>query len=199
MKCLAYVVTLAVLATPMPAAAQQAEDPAHAQLRALRDDLVDAMNKRDMNRLLGHLHPDVVVTWQNAEVSRKPEGVKTYISRMLEGPNSVVESFSTAPTVDELTILYGGDAGVAFGSSRDSFRLRSGQSFELTSRWTATVVNDGGAWKISAFHSSASLFDNPLLAAAQRWAMTAAVVALIAGFGIGFLISRIGQKRSARP
>ena len=199
MKRLAYVVTLAVLATPMPAAAQQAEDPAHAQLRALRDDLVDAMNKRDMNRLLGHLHPDVVVTWQNAEVSRKPEGVKTYISRMLEGPNSVVESFSTAPTVDELTILYGGDAGVAFGSSRDSFRLRSGQSFELTSRWTATVVNDGGAWKIAAFHSSASLFDNPLLAAAQRWAMTAGVVALIAGFGIGFLISRIGQKRSTRP
>jgi ketosteroid isomerase-like protein len=198
MKCLAYVVTLAVLAAPMPAAAQQAEDPAHAQLRALRDDLVDAMNKRDMNRLLGHLHPDVVVTWQNAEVSRKPEGVKTYISRMLEGPNSVVESFSTAPTVDELTVLYGGDAGVAFGSSRDSFTLRSGQQFELTSRWTATVVNDGGAWKIAAFHSSASLFDNPLLAAAQRWAMTAAVVALIAGFGIGFLMSRIGHKRSGR-
>jgi ketosteroid isomerase-like protein len=196
MKCLAYVVTLAVLAVPMPASAQQTEDPAHAQLRALRDDLVDAMNKRDMNRLLGHLHPDVVVTWQNAEVSRKPDGVKAYISRMLEGPNSIVESFSTAPTVDELTILYGGDAGVAFGSSRDSFRLRSGQSFELTSRWTATVVNDGGAWKIAAFHSSASLFDNPLLAAAQRWAMTAAVVALIAGFGIGFLISRIGQRRS---
>jgi ketosteroid isomerase-like protein len=198
MKSFVCLATLFVLAAPASLGAQPQEDPAHAQLRALRDDLVDAMNKRDLNRLLSHLHPDVVVTWQNAEVSRKPEGVRSYISRMLEGPNSVVESFSTAPTVDELTILYGGDAGVAFGSSRDSFRLRSGQSFELTSRWTATVVNDGGSWKIAAFHSSASLFDNPLLAAAQRWAMTAAIVALIAGFGIGFLISRIAQ-RSRRP
>lgn len=198
MKCLACLSLLFLLAGPSSVAAQQSEDPAHAQLRALRDDLVDAMNKKDLNRLLSHLHPDVVVTWQNAEVSRKPEGVRTYISRMLEGPNSVVETFSTAPTVDELTILYGGDAGVAFGSSRDSFRLRSGQTFDLTSRWTATVVNDGGSWKIAAFHSSASLFDNPLLAAAQRWAMTGAVVALIAGFGIGFLISRIGKRRSQR-
>lgn len=198
MKCLACLSLLFLLAGPSSVAAQQPEDPAHAQLRALRDDLVDAMNKKDLNRLLSHLHPDVVVTWQNAEVSRKPEGVRTYISRMLDGPNSVVETFSTAPTVDELTILYGGDAGVAFGSSKDSFRLRSGQTFDLTSRWTATVVNDGGSWKIAAFHSSASLFDNPLLAAAQRWAMTGAVVALIAGFGIGFLISRIGKRRSQR-
>ena len=194
MKCFVCLAMLFALTFPGTLGAQAQEDPAHAQLRALRDDLVDAMNKRDVNRLLSHLHPDVVVTWQNAEVSRKPEGVRSYISRMLEGPNSVVESFTTAPTVDELTILYGGDAGVAFGSSRDSFRLRSGQSFELTSRWTATVVNDGGSWKIAAFHSSASLFDNPLLAAAQRWAMTAAIVALIAGFGIGFLISRIAQR-----
>lgn len=198
MKCLACLSLLFLLAGPSSVAAQQPEDPAHAQLRALRDDLVDAMNKKDLNRLLSHLHPDVVVTWQNAEVSRKPEGVRTYISRMLDGPNSVVETFSTAPTVDELTILYGGDAGVAFGSSKDSFRLRSGQTFDLTSRWTATVVNDGESWKIAAFHSSASLFDNPLLAAAQRWAMTGAVVALIAGFGIGFLISRIGKRRSQR-
>lgn len=198
MKCLACLALLFLLAGPSSVAAQQTEDPAHAQLRALRDDLVDAMNKKDLNRLLSHLHPDVVVTWQNAEVSRKPEGVRTYIARMLDGPNSVVETFSTAPTVDELTILYGGDAGVAFGSSRDSFRLRSGQTFDLTSRWTATVVNDGGSWKIAAFHSSASLFDNPLLAAAQRWAMTGAVVALVAGFGIGFLISRIGKRRSQR-
>lgn len=194
MKSFVCLAMLFALAVPATLGAQAQEDPAHAQLRALRDDMVDAMNKRDLNRLLSHLHPDVVVTWQNAEVSRKPEGVRSYISRMLEGPNSVVESFTTAPTVDELTILYGGDSGVAFGSSRDSFRLRSGQSFELTSRWTATVVNDGGSWKIAAFHSSASLFDNPLLAAAQRWAMTAAIVALIAGFGIGFLISRIAQR-----
>jgi ketosteroid isomerase-like protein len=196
MKRLVCLSMLILLTGNMTIKAQQPEDPAHAQLRILRDNLIDAMNKRDINRLLQQLHPDVVVTWQNSEVSRKPEGVRAYISKMLDGPNSIVESFTTAPTVDELTILYGGDAGVAFGSSRDSFKLRSGLTFELTSRWTATVVNDGGAWKIAAFHSSANLFDNPLLAAAQRWSVTAAVVALVAGFAIGLLVSRIARRRS---
>jgi ketosteroid isomerase-like protein len=196
MKRLACLSILILLAVNIPVAAQQPEDPAHAQLRALRDDLVDAMNKRDLNRLLAHLHPDVVVTWQNAEVSRRPEGVRAYISRMLEGPDSVVESFSIAPAVDELTILYGGDTGVAFGGSRDTFGLRNGQEFELNSRWTATLVNDGGVWKIAAFHSSASLFDNPLLAAARRWSVIAGVVALVAGLVAGFLVARMARRRT---
>jgi ketosteroid isomerase-like protein len=169
---------------------QPAEDPAHAELRALRDDLVDSLNKRDLTRLLQHLHPDVVVTWQNAEVSRKPEGVRAYISRMTEGPDRLVDEFTATPTVDELTILHGPDTGVAFGSSRDHFKLTSGLSLDVNSRWTATVVRHDGRWKIAAFHASVNLFDNPLLAAARRnlWGVGAA--ALVAGILLGMLLSR---------
>ena len=178
--------------------AQPAEDPAHAQLRALRDDLLDAVNKRDMDRVLRHLHPDVVVTWQNAEVSRRPEGVRAYLSRMLDGPNSIVRSFNTSVTVDELTILHCGDAGIVFGSSRDVLELRAGKSVELNSRWTATVVLVGGAWKIAGFHRSSNLFDNPLLNAAKRLLTLVGVVAAAAGLGIGFLVGRArGRKQGA--
>jgi ketosteroid isomerase-like protein len=197
MKCLAYVVTLAVLATPMPAAAQQAEDPAHAQLRALRDDLVDAMNKRDMNRLLGHLHPDVVVTWQNAEVSRKPEGVRAYLARMLQGPDRMVDDFSTDVAVDELTILHGGETGISYGSSRDHFKLRSGQSFNLNSRWSATVVRYDGRWVVGAFHASVNLFDNPLLVGSQRLALGGSIGALVVGIAVGYLIGRRRGRRAS--
>jgi ketosteroid isomerase-like protein len=174
---------------------QPAEDPAHAELRALRDDLVDALNKRDMTRLLQHLHPDVVVTWQNAEVSRKPEGVKAYISRMTEGAGRLVDEFTATPTVDELTILHGPDMGVAFGSSRDRFKLTSGLTLDVNSRWTATVVRHEGRWKIAAFHASVNLFDNPLLAAAKRnlWGVGAA--AAVAGTLVGMLLGR-SRKRT---
>ncbi|HEY7498554.1 MAG TPA: DUF4440 domain-containing protein [Vicinamibacterales bacterium] len=168
----------------------QAEDPAHAELRALRDSLVDAVNKRDVSRVLNHLHPDVVVTWQNAEVSRKPDGVRAYLTRMLEGPNRIVDEFSTTPSVDELTILYGGDAGVAFGSSRDRFKLRAGQSFEVTSRWTATVVRQDGRWLIASFHASVNMFDNPLVAGVRTLAMAAGAGALVVGLVLGWLIGR---------
>ena len=175
--------------------AQTAEDPAHAELRALRDELVDAVNQRDMPRLLRHLHPDVVVTWQNAEVSRHPDGVRAYLTRMLEGPNSIVQSFSTTVNVDELTILHGGDAGVSFGSSLDRFALRGGQTFDLNSRWSATLVRVDGRWVIASFHSSTNLFDNPLLNGAKRLAMYGAAGALAAGLVVGFIAGRRRGRR----
>jgi len=179
----------------VPVVARQAEDPAHAQLRAMRDDLLDAVNKRDMDRVLGHLHHDVVVTWQNAEVSRKPEGVRAYLARMLEGPDAIVRSFNTSVLVDELTILHGGDTGVVFGSSQDRFELRAGRTFELTSRWTATVVLEGGAWKIASFHTSTNLFDNPLLNAAKRMLLLVGAGATLVGLALGFLIARSRNRR----
>jgi ketosteroid isomerase-like protein len=181
---------LIALAGSSPIAGQATEDPAHAELRALRDDLVDAVNKRDLSRLIGHLHPDVVVTWQNAEVSRKPDGVRAYLARMLDGPDRIVEEFTTTASVDELTRLYGGDTGIAFGSSRDRFKLRSGQTLEVTSRWTATVVRENGRWLIASFHASVNMFDNPLLAGMRRVVMIAGAGALVVGLVLGWFMGR---------
>jgi ketosteroid isomerase-like protein len=178
------------------AMAQPVEDPAHAELRVLRDSLVDAVNKKDVEALLRNLHPDVVVTWQNAEVSRKPEGVRAYLARMLQGPERIVDDFSTNVAVDELTILHGGDAGISFGSSRDRFKLRSGQSLDLNSRWSATVVRHDGRWVVGAFHASVNLFDNPLLVGSQRLALGGSIGALIVGIAVGYLMGRRRGRRA---
>ena len=180
------------------AGSQPVEDPAHAELRALRDGLLDAVNKKDVDALLRLLHPDVVVTWQNAEVSRKPAGVRAYLARMLDGPDRIVDDFSTSVTVDELTILHGGDTGVSFGTSRDRFKLRSGQAFDLDSRWSAAVVRHEGRWVVASFHASVNLFDNPLLVAAQRLAIAAGAGGLILGIVIGYVVARRRARRAAR-
>ena len=178
------------------AVSQPVEDPAHAELRALRDGLLDAVNKKDVSALLRLLHPDVVVTWQNAEVSRKPEGVRAYLARMLDGPDRIVDDFTTSVAVDELTILHGGDAGISFGTSRDHFKLRSGQSFELNSRWSAAVVRHEGRWVVASFHASVNLFDNPLLAGAQRLALGGGAGALILGLAVGYVVARRRARRA---
>jgi ketosteroid isomerase-like protein len=180
------------------AVSQPVEDPAHGELRALRDGLLEAVNKKDVDALLRLLHPDVVVTWQNAEVSRKPAGVRAYLARMLEGPDRIVDDFTTSVAVDELTILHGGDTGISFGTSRDRFKLRSGQSFDLDSRWSATVVRHEGRWVVASFHASVNLFDNPLLVAAQRMAIGAGAGALILGLVIGYVVARRRARRAAR-
>ena len=194
---LALLVAGMLAMTAGAAMTQPVEDPAHAELRALRDGLVDAVNKKDVDALLRHLHPDVVVTWQNAEVSRKPEGVRAYLARMLQGPDRMVDDFSTDVAVDELTILHGGDTGISYGSSRDHFKLRSGQSFNLNSRWSATVVRYDGRWVVGAFHASVNLFDNPLLVGSQRLALGGSIGALVVGIAVGYLIGRRRGRRAS--
>ena len=144
-------------------AAHAQEDPAHAELRAVRDGLLAGMNSGDIDAQLAFLHPNVVVTWHNAEVSRGREGVKKYLDRMLHGSPKVVEKFGADVKVDELSILYGGDTAIAFGSAQERFTMAGGKQFDFTGRWSATLVKDGGKWLVANLHTSDNIFDNPLL------------------------------------
>lgn len=183
-------------ATPdaAPAAAPDADAAAHDELRALKAAAVDAVGKRDLDALSALLAPDVVVTWANAEVSRGPEQVRAYVKRMLEGSARIVKEFRTEVTVDALTVLYGGDTGVSYGGSVDSFELAAGKKFTLESRWSATLVKRDGKWLIASFHTSPNLFDNPLLAAAKRSALFAGLGGFLLGGAAGFLLARTRSK-----
>lgn len=166
------------------------DEATHNQLRALRDGLLDAINKGDIERQLTYLHPNIVVTALNGEVSRGQEGVRAYFLKMTTGPKRVVESFHCEVTVDELTILYGGDTGVAFGSAVQSYKLTDGLKLDAKTRWTATLVKEQDRWLVASLHASANLFDNPLLTAAKKTAYWAGGIALLVGLIIGSLLSR---------
>ena len=70
-----------------------AVEATHNEIRAMRDGLMDAVNKGDIEHELTYLTTNVVVTWHNAEVSRGREGVRDYYNRMMNGPNKVVADF----------------------------------------------------------------------------------------------------------
>jgi uncharacterized protein (TIGR02246 family) len=161
----------------------------HNALRGLRDRLLDATNKKDIDGILAEMHPNVVVTWQNAEVSHGKQAVRAYLERMLKGPNPVVRSYRATVNVDDLTTLYGPSTGVAYGSSVETFDLTSGQKFTMRGRWSATMVNENGRWLLASVHASSNLFDNPLLNAAKKSLLIgiigSAVLALLVGWFIG--------------
>src|SRR6185436_8753119 len=173
-------------APPPPAA----DEATHNELRAFRDGLLDAMNKGDIERELTYFHPNVVITWHNAEVSRGHDGVRAYLNRMLTGPDKLVEKYKADVEVDELTILYGGDTGISFGSAVEHFELTSGRKLELHARWSATLVKEGGRWLIASLHASDNLFDNPLLNMARRWVWWAGGLGLVVGLVIGVILGR---------
>jgi hypothetical protein len=158
------------------------------------------MNKGDIEAELAYFHPNAVVTWHNAEVSRGREGIRTYLNRMLTGPDKVVASYKADVNVDELTILYGGNTcgsntGLSFGSAVEHFTLTSGKTLDLPARWSATLVKEGDKWLIANLHASDNLFDNPLLALAKRAAWWAGGIALLVGLLIGWFLG--GRRRRA--
>jgi len=184
------------LLSQTPSQAPPPQDEAtHNELRALRDGLIAAMNKGDVEKELTYLHPNVVVTWHNAEVSRGRDGVRAYLNRMLSGPNKAVASYTAAVNVDELTILYGGDTGIAFGSAVEHFKLTSGATLDLPARWSATMVKEGDKWLIASLHCSDNLFDNPLLEKARSVIYWAGGIGLLAGAVLGFFLGR--RRRAA--
>lgn len=183
---------LLMIAMLLMASAIRAEEnkATHDELRALRDGLLAAVNKNDVDGIVGYMETNVVVTWQNAEVSRGRDGVRAYYNGLMAGPNHVVQSFSTSVNVDELTILYGNDTGIAFGSSADHFKLTSGLDLSLKDRWTATVVKEQGRWLIASFHISANVFNNQLLTGAKTLLYWVAPACGIIGLILGLFIAR---------
>ncbi|WP_035984050.1 YybH family protein [Leptospira meyeri] len=171
-----------------------AEDPAHAELRQLKAEFEQVLKKRDIDGLVNLLHPNVVITWHNGEVSRGREGVKKFVTRMIFSDSPVVKEFQTDLDVDELTILYG-NTGIAFGNSNDHLLLTEGIEINSKNRWTATLVKEKNKWLLTSAHLSSNLFDNPLLTAAKSSTYFIGTLGLILGVTIGFGVGRLFSKK----
>ncbi len=165
---------------------QAPEDPAHDELRMLRTQVIDAIVQGDIDAVLTHVHPNVVVTWQNADVCRGAGELKAFFERM---GKKTFQGYKVPPTPDDLTVLYGGDTGVAFGRVVGQYTL-FGKEFEFTSRWTATVVKESGKWLLASYHVSFNALDNPLLNAAEKSLIWVAAGTALLGALIGFFLGK---------
>jgi ketosteroid isomerase-like protein len=175
-----------------PQRAQAQEDPAHDELRALRTALVEAIVKGDFDETVKHVHPDVVVTWQNNEVCRGRDGLRDFFERM---GKDAFKSYKVEPTPDELAILYGGDTGISFGHNVGSYELL-GKEFEFHNRWTATLVKENGNWLLAGYHISLNALDNPVLNSAKNTLFTGAGAGVVVGAILGFFIGRRNKAKS---
>ncbi len=186
--------------TPALSAEQEA---VHNELRALRDAMFGAWQKRDLEALLTHVAPNAVITWQNGETNRGHEGLRKFYAEVMRGDDQLVEAIESSLAVDELSILYGNETAVAFGSIHDDMTLgRKIQrapflgegKISLDSRWTATLIKLDGQWQLAAYHVSMDAFSNPIIAKAidigKRLAVLAGVVCLILGVVVTWLVMR---------
>jgi uncharacterized protein (TIGR02246 family) len=189
-NCLLPFAALAVLMGLLPSAqGQSKEDSAHEELRGLMKEVLTAYNKGDLDKLTDALDDEVVVTWQNGRVNKGRKEVKAYYEEMTTGPKRVVEKSSIEPVPDDLSIFYNDSkTAIAWGSSKDHYKLTDGTEFDQETRWSATVVKKDGKWKVVSVHISVNMFDNPILNMAIK--KTGIWIGSIAG-GIGLLVGLI--------
>ncbi|MSR65675.1 MAG: nuclear transport factor 2 family protein [Verrucomicrobiae bacterium] len=173
-----------------------AEDPVHNELRALRDKVLDGINKQDVDGVISCLSTNVVITWQNNDVCRGHAGVREHFERM--GKNAF-KGYKEPPAADELTILTGDNTGVVFGHSVGTYKLL-GSEFEFKNRWTATLVKENGKWVLASYHVSLNALDNPILNAAKKGLYWAGGIGALIGIVVGALLSRMCCKsKSTAP
>jgi len=194
---------LAISFAMMPIAAQaqstkpDSEAAIHEELRAVKQRLVDAVNKKDADALFAEMSPDVRFTAMNNDHVHGIKEGRAYYDRMMSGANKFLNDLTMTSEVDDLAKLYADNRiAVATGVSNTHFDIRGGLAFDVPLRWTATLEQTSGKWKLAAVHFSADVSSNPLLSAATvfwKWvAAGAAVICLLAGF----LIGRIRRKKA---
>ncbi|MCB1049930.1 MAG: hypothetical protein KDC71_04970 [Acidobacteria bacterium] len=117
---------------------------------------------------------------------------------MLGDPEPVVKDIKVTFEPDALTRFYSPTLGMAYGRSLDSYELTNGFKFKIEGRWTCLMEKQNGEWKISAFHYSANLFNNPILDSYKTkipaLAMGVAGIGLAVGGLLGWLIGK-GRKK----
>jgi uncharacterized protein (TIGR02246 family) len=194
MVCWVLCMPAALRAQEAAARPPEADAAVHDALRALKNDMEQALNARDLDRLLSHVTPDVVFTTMNNDVSVGKDALRAYYTRMLTGPERKVEALTAKFEVDDLTRLYG-DTGLAQGSSTDRYALRDGSDLLIHGRWSCTLVKRDGQWLIASFHYSTNVFDNPVLEQVKKKAVQMAGV----GGGVLLLLGLVMGALMARP
>lgn len=183
---------LAFAQTPPPVAPTEAD----IAVTKLREGLIDSFFKGDIDRLVTYLAPDVVVTWQNGEVSQGPAAVRSYYQRMMTGDNRIVREIKAEPQVLGRHIT--GDTAISWGSLHDRFVLNDGRELPFNTVFTLTTAKRGDHWLVTSYHASVSVFENPVLALATRkvgiWVGGGAAAI---GLLLGWFIGRSGKRRAA--
>jgi uncharacterized protein (TIGR02246 family) len=186
------------LAATASFAAEEPNHEVHQALRQLKTVMSKALNDGDVDTIVANVTPDIVFTTMNSDVCRGRDQIRAYFDKMMRAPGHIVKKVNTSFDADALTILYGDDTGVAYGSSKDHYELTDGSKFDINGRWSCTLVLQNGRWLIANFHYSTNVFNNPIDRQIKHFLMAAGLVAVIASLIIGLLLGRfIRRKRTA--
>ena len=158
-----------------------------AQLRQVLTSLQEAINEGRYDDVTKFFYKDFTATMITQEVAQTPDEIAAYFKKWITGKDAVIRKLTVAPIVEGETRIYDGRFAVAHGRDRETYELSTGQTYEMVTRWTASLIKENGQWKITSFHAGVNFLDNPVLAAAGKSSIYLAAAGGIAGLFAGWL------------
>ncbi len=192
-----FILTLfLVLASMAALPAEEADHAIHEELRALLQGIQQAINAEKYSELEPYFHENLRVTTINQEVISERSEITDYFESWF-GDSGYLASLEISLTADDTTELYGDKSfGIVRGTGNEKYVLSDGRAFDMSTRWTATVIKDtDGQWRILALHIGTNFLDNPLLSVAESALMTFALGGALAGLVLGWLITFFYMRR----
>lgn len=177
-------------------AAEDNREADHVALRALREKVATAIDKQDVKALASCFARQFAFTTVDQTVVTSEAELQTYFDRMFRSKDALVTSMKTEPTADILTRFVDANTGVCYGSTKDTYTMRSGKVVEMNVRWSATLVKENGEWKIALAHAGTDFLANPVLDQMTQFTKTVGLVAALGGLLVGLLLGwRAGRRR----
>lgn len=177
----------------------QAQDEAeiHKELRSLVNGIEDSINSQNYSDLKKFFDKDFMATPINQEVITTYDGIDKYFNSWF-GKGKYLASLKIKLEPDELTKLYNNNTfGIVKGSGDESYILTDGRTFDIKTRWTATVIKEkDGSWKILTLHLGTNFLDNPILSVAEKSAKYTGLAGIVFGLIIGLLIGYFWRRKS---
>lgn len=171
-----------------------AQDPHAADRQALLSILSEvelALNAKDLAPASQYLLPTSVVVFQDMTVARGPAEIEAYFGRMLGSADSVLSGITIKAELDGAATFLRDDVAIANGHTTDTFEFRTGNTMQLQTAWTTTVMRESDGWKIASLHFSNNLFDNPVLNGTKKMAWYAGGGGFLAGLLLMALMWRL--------
>lgn len=173
----------------------------HVALRALRDKVAMAIDKQDLKALTPCFAKDFAFIAVNQTVLTNAAQVQEFFDRMFRSSEALISSLKTEPKADIPTRFLEANTGICYGTSKDTYTMKSGKVVEMNVRWSATVVKENGEWKVALAQVGTDFLNNPVLEGLKAFAMKLGIGAslggLIVGIVIGWLLSRGKRARPA--
>jgi hypothetical protein len=176
------------------AQAPDAREADHQALRALLKDVTAAINGQQLDKLSALFAREFCFTTSDQTVITTQEGIKDYYAKLFSVPGAPLTSVTVTPQADVLTQFVGENVGLCRGHSGEKFVLKSGETIDLTSAWTATLIKEDGVWKVAAAHVGVNFLDNPIIAKVTatngKTALGGAAIGLAVGALVGLFVRR---------